>query len=337
MLDKRPEALRQYLILDCLKKFEKRTLAQLMSYVNGQLHRYTSSRAALSGYGKSTFEKTLHAMRRDNDCEIVHTLENGEHVYRLQNADFIPFLSESQKHEMGFLLSLMGIYENLDSVQLLKDLLREEYQVDESYYKSKAHFVMMHPIIENHESLLALSDQIIGHIERQEAIKFTYKRVNDEANPVWKYVAPLQIRYFEGRYYLIACEMDADQVFKADFGTYPLDQIVEGYVDTVPDENIDEGDFIVHFNYQDLVERTDLHNRYKDSLGIITDRNPPVAIRIRFTAWAKSHVLNRKLHPSQRVIYQTVDEVIIEIRVRRTVELEFQLARFRDQYEILTP
>jgi hypothetical protein len=337
MFDRRPEALRQYLILDCLKKFEKRTLPQLMKYVNAQLPHYTSNKAALAGYGKSTFEKTLHAMRIDNDCVIVHSIENGDHVYRLQNADFIPFLSESQKHEMGFLLSLMAIYDKLDSVQLLKDLLREEYQLDDSYYKSKAHFVMMHPIIENHESLLALSDQIIGHIERQEAIKFTYKRVNDESNPVWKYVAPLQIRYFEGRYYLIACEMNANQDFRTDFGTYPLDQIVDGYVDTVPDENIEEGDIIVHFNYQDLAELTDLHNRYKDSLGIITDRNPPQTIRIRFTAWAKSYVMNRKFHDSQRIIQQDEDEVIIEIRVRRTVELDFQLARFRDNYEILSP
>jgi len=337
MFDRRPEALRQYLILDCLKKFEKRTLPQLMKYVNAQLPHYTSNKAALAGYGKSTFEKTLHTMRNNNDCEIVHAIESGAHVYRLQNADFIPFLSESQKHEMGFLLSLISIYDKLDSVQLLKDLLREEYQLDDSYYKQKAHFVMMHPIIENHESLLALSDQIIGHIERQEAIKFTYKRVNDESNPVWKYVAPLQIRYFEGRYYLVASEMDANQDFKTDFGTYPLDQIVDGYIDTVPDENMEEGDIIVHFNYRDLVKRTDLHNRYKDSLGIITDANPPQVIRIRFTAWAKSYVLNRKFHESQRIIQQDEDEVIIEIRVRRTVELDFQLARFRDNYEILSP
>lgn len=337
MLDKRPEALRQYLILDCLKKFDKRTLVQLMNYVNGQLPSHTSSKAALDGYGKSTFEKTLHAMRRDNDCEIIHSIENGEHVYHLKNADFIPFLNETQKHEMGFLMSLMGIYENLDSVQLLKDLLREEYQLDDSYYKSKAHFVMIHPIIENHERLLVLSDQIIGHIEREEAIMFTYKRVNNEAKPVWKYVAPLQIRYFEGRYYLIACEMDDNQKFKSDFGTYPLDQIVDGFVNTVPDEIVNDEELIVYFNYRDLVERTDLHNRYKDALGIITDANPPQVIQIRFTAWAKSYVMNRKFHSSQRIIKQDDHEVIIEIKVSRTVELDFQLSRFRDYYEILTP
>jgi hypothetical protein len=86
-----------------------------------------------------------------------------------------------------------------------------------------------------------------------------------------------------------------------------------------------------------MVQRTELHSRYQDSLGIITDRNRPQTIRIRFKNWAKSHVLNRKLHHSQKIIDMQVNHVDIEICVRKTVELDFQLARFRDQYEFIAP
>jgi hypothetical protein len=55
---------------------------------------------------------------------------------------------------------------------------------------------------------------------------------------------------------------------------------------------------------------------------------PVQVFRIRFKNWAKSYVLNKPLHHSQRVIVEKTDEVVVEIKVRPGVELDFQLSRF---------
>lgn len=337
MFKKKPEVVRQQLIINCLKERKSASLADIMAYVNNRLEDYFDAAVTKNGYGKSTFEKTLKDLRANLEFEIEHFVENGIHLYRLNNQEFVPFLTETEKHGLGFLLRLIDIYDDLDAVKWLKEMLRTEFQIDTHHYTRAEHFVMSHPIINDHEKLLALSMKIIGHIERQEVIRFTYKKVNNEAEHLWKYIAPLQIRYFEGRYYLIGCEMNEDNTFKPDFGTYPLDQIIDGYIAPVPDENIEDEEYFIHFNHKEMVQRTELHSRYQDSLGIITDRNRPQTIRIRFKNWAKSHVLNRKLHHSQKIIDMQVNHVDIEICVRKTVELDFQLARFRDQYEFITP
>ena len=337
MFKKKPEVVRQHLIINCLKERKAATLSDIMTYVNNRLEEQLDGVAAKNGYGKSTFEKTLKQMRENLEFEIEHFVENGVHLYRLQNQEYVPFLTENEKHGLGFLLRLMDIYDDLEAVKWLKEMLRTDHQIDTRHYARAAHFVMSHPIINEHEKLLALSMEIIGHIDRQEVIQFTYKKVNDEGTHLWKHIAPLQIRYFEGRYYLIGCEMNDDYTFKQDFGTYPLDQILDSHIAPAPDENIEDEGFYIHFNHQELCRLTELHHRYQDSLGIIADKNPARNIRIRFKSWAKSHVLNRKLHHSQRVIDMQIDHVDIEIRVRKTVELDFQLARFRDQFEILEP
>lgn len=337
MFKKKPEVVRQQLIINCLKERKSASLVEIMAYVNDRLEDYFDGAVIKNGYGKSTFEKTLKDLRANLEFEIEHFVDKGVHLYRLKNKEFVPFLTETEKHGMGFLLRLIDIYDDLNAVKWLKEMLRTEFQIDAHHYTRAEHFVMSHPIINNHEKLLALSMKIIGHIERQEVICFTYKKVNNEADHLWKYIAPLQIRYFEGRYYLIGCEMNEDNTFKPDFGTYPLDQIIDGYIAPVPDENIEDEEYFIHFNHKEMVQRTELHSRYQDSLGIIADRNRPQIIRIRFKNWAKSHVLNRMLHHSQRIIDMQVNHVDIEICVRKTVELDFQLARFRDQYEFITP
>jgi hypothetical protein len=199
---------------------------------------------------------------------------------------------------------------------------------------------MVHPEITNHEQLLQLARKIMVCIEREEVIIFAYRRVNDEFEEHIKEIAPLQVRYYEGRYYLIGCEtIYSDNKkeheplrFKSHFSIYPLDQFVDYAVKQGIDEDTEE---IVHFNYKALFKQTELATIFNNTLGIFVENKPVQVFRIRFKNWAKSYVLNKPLHHSQRVIVEKTDEVVVEIKVRPGVELDFQLSRFREFHEIL--
>ena len=341
MFIKKPVSIRQQLIIECLQNHQKVTITELMNYVNDRIGEQSTSITSKQEYKKSTFEKTIHAIRNDLGVEIDHIKEGKTHYYRLKNPFNTPFLNSEEKEGMGFLLSLIKIYDQLPSVQWLKETLDKEFQIDPNYYIKNEHFVMVHPIINNHEKLLKLAQEIIGYIERQELIFFTYKKVNTDTTNAFKEVAPLQVRFYEGRYYLLGCETYHSKTdeeenilrFKSQFSIYAMDQIEDYFVTPALDDNTFQA---LNFDYTELFNQTKLGTIFEDSMGIFVENKPAQKIRIRFTDWAKSYVLNKKIHHSQRIIKDEHNEVIIEIYVRPGVELDFQLSRFREYYEILS-
>ena len=337
---KKTEGIRQQLIINCLKSHSKVTLDSLMSDVNAEFLANYAGSGSKKGFAKSSFEKSLHRLRHDRGFEIEHFKEGSTHYYRLLKAHHTPFLEDEEKEEMAFLMALMKMYKGLSSVSWLEEILEKEYQVDATYFDRNKHFVMVHPEITNHEQLLQLARKIMVCIEREEVIIFAYRRVNDEFEEHIKEIAPLQVRYYEGRYYLIGCETiysdnkkeHEPPQFKSHFSVYALDQLIDYDVNPSKDEDTEE---IVHFNYEALFEQTELATIFNDTIGIIVEKKPVQVFRIRFKNWAKSYVLNKPLHHSQRVIVEKTDEVVVEFKVRPGVELDFQLSRFREFYEIL--
>jgi hypothetical protein len=340
MYMKKTEGIRQQLIIKYLKSHSKVTLDSLMSDVNAEFLADYAGSGSKKGFAKSSFEKSLHRLRHDRGFEIEHFKEGSTHYYRLLKAHHTPFLDDDEKEEMAFLMALMKMYKGLSSVSWLEEILVNEYQVDAKYFDRNKHFVMVHPEITNHDKLLELARKIMVCIEREELILFTYRRVNDEFEEHVKEVAPLQVRYYEGRYYLIGCETyNSDKKkehespqFKSHFSVYALDQFIDYAVKQGIDEDTEE---IVHFNYKALFKQTELATIFNDTIGIIVENKPVQVFRIRFKNWAKSYVLNKPLHHSQRIINEKTDEVVVEIKVRPGVELDFQLSRFREYYEIL--
>jgi len=337
---KKTEGIRQQLIINYLKSHSKVTLDLLMSNVNAEFLANYAGSGSKKGFAKSSFEKSLHRLRHDRGFEIEHFKEGSTHYYRLLKAHHTPFLDDDEKSEMAFLMALIKMYKGLSSVSWLQEILEKEYQVDAKYFDRNKHFVMVHPEITNHDQLLQLARKIMACIEREEVIIFAYRRVNDELEEHIKEIAPLQVRYYEGRYYLIGCEtyyLDKKKEhepprFKSHFSIYPLDQFINFYVEPGTDE--DNGE-IVHFNYKALFEQTELATIFNDTIGIFVEKKPVQVFRIRFKNWAKSYVLNKPLHHSQRIIDEKTDEVVVEIKVRPGVELDFQISRFREFHEIL--
>ena len=99
------------------------------------------------------------------------------------------------------------------------------------------------------DELLLLAGKIIEYIKKGQAILFQYDK---EGVTSFRQVAPLQIRYYDNRYYLLASTID-DKTYQPTnlLQTFTLDLFVEKKVFPAIeeiDENIEEPKFI-YFDY----------------------------------------------------------------------------------------
>jgi hypothetical protein len=121
--------------------------------------------------------------------------------------------------------------------------------------------------------------------------------------------------------------------------TYSLDLFVEKKVNPAvdeSDENTSDSRYL-YFDYDALYKATKLEELLKHSLGIWYDwkENKLKTYRLKFTNWAMGIVKNKKIHPSQRIIEDSPDNLIIEITVWENREMDYFLGRFGDKCERL--
>jgi hypothetical protein len=102
------------------------------------------------------------------------------------------------------------------------------------------------------------------------------------------------------------------------------------------DENAVDQKYIF-FEYAALYKATRLEELLKHSLGIWYDwkENKLKTFRLKFTEWAMGIVKNKKIHPSQKTIQDSPENLIIEITVWENHEIDYFLGRFGDKCERL--
>ncbi len=86
-----------------------------------------------------------------------------------------------------------------------------------------------------------------------------------------------------------------------------------------------------------MYKATRLEELLKHSLGIWYDwkENKLKTFRLKFTDWAMGIVKNKKIHPSQKTIQDSPENLIIEITVWENHEIDYFLGRFGDKCERL--
>jgi hypothetical protein len=257
-------------------------------------------------------------------------------------------LDEDERYTLPFLAGILKRFESIPSVQKILDQLPEIFNIPESEMESRSAIFQSGPVLydENNPDfeakVIKCVIRILGYLNKNQAIEFNYVPVNAYDNRVenlmMHQVAPLQIRYYEHYYYLVAADLDRKQV-----RNFRVDQIHR--LDVSP--MLDEMDQPVLFDRTEIEKSTDLRHCFHDSLGVwIHSKEEPLhEIQIRFTKWAASYVKRLRLHPSQRIVSENKTEqtLVISLRVRlmpakesgqsiesRNPELAFLLARFRE-------
>jgi predicted DNA-binding transcriptional regulator YafY len=180
---------------------------------------------------------------------------------------------------------------------------------------------------------LQMAATCLQAIEQQYLLQFLYQSAFGTYKSRLQVVAPLQVRFYEGRFYLVACEWSERQKApKQQIKVFAFD-LIENYV-AVPAlaerEDGAEGE-LQHFSWQQMAQEVELKTHFKHCLGIARFKESiPELIRLKFTDWAISYVKSRRLHSSQRIVVDNPNYIVVELYIYRTYELSMLLSRFRD-------
>ena len=241
-------------------------------------------------------------------------------------------LGKYEKATLPFLFGLLMPYRHLASVDTLINTLIVSHQLNQDEV-NQASFVfdVKQPAVKP-KSLNALNEVFLA-IHEQCAIDFVYKKVGiggdlrEDNTTSYVRLFPLQIRLYEGLYYLIGLKLGAE-ISAANLRLYRVDRIIMG-----PDIYLDEEtEQPIHFNWVEMSKITELETYYEHCIGVLRDYNldrQPKIIYRWFRSWAASFVLARPLHNSQKVIrFSENNEVLISLLVYETKELEAMFLRF---------
>jgi hypothetical protein len=285
---------------------------------------------------RRTFDRAKESLL-ENGYQINSRKFNGRNYFVLESFPENLTLTEEEKLTFPLLLGLLDTEKAMSSVTWLKTALMDEFEYSEKDLKVYPYFVNAQPALNQQDQLLLLSGQIIDYIKKGQAIRFLYEKKGVVA---MRQVAPLQIRYYDNRYYLLGSAID-DETYEPTnlLQTYTIDRFVEKkvYPAIKETEEMQEEDIPIFYDYDALYKATRLEELLKHCLGIWYDwkNNKLKTYRLKFTDWAMGIMENKKIHPSQVVKEKNSDFLIVEITVWENHEMDYFLGRFGDKCERL--
>ena len=283
-----------------------------------------------------TLDRIIDTMIKE-DYEFLFGFDGHERTLKL---NFIPnklILSKDEKNAFSLIFGNMQTEADLPTIKKIKELVAQEYGFKEKDLIDSKFFVKTEPEINNHNKIILLAGKLISLAKQGIAVKYCYK--NKEGVEDFKYVAPLQIRLYDSRYYLLGLDIESETGIASDIlKNYSLDTFLNYEVEQAYYESEDglNETKIITFEHDALYKKSDLNNKLKHSIGIWYDpKNELKVYKIKFYDWAKGIVFNKKLHHSQKVIENKANYVIIQIAVWENHEIDFILGRFGDKCERL--
>lgn len=258
-------------------------------------------------------------------------------------------LEEDERLTVPFLMGILKQYESLPAVKKIMEGLVEQFELDNTESKCASVVISSQPKLAQEDEVVKLAIQILGHIQREECIHFHYFAVNKLDTSILRAseqkVAPMQIRLYNGIYYLTAIHMNTKSIFN-----FRIDQIRNLRVD----ELLDEQEESVTFNYKELEKETELKTHFDHVLGVWNHpkEDRVTEVKIKFRDWAASYVKSLPLHPTQIIDEKSINleenSLVVSIRIKlgakinaeqkaneRSIELAFLLGRFREFCEVL--
>ena len=316
------------------------TLSFLLDKLNEQIENNDDSEVT-----KRTLERDIKKLREEGvNIEVERLGRNSIYVLNGKSDYLSEFLNQDEERTLPFLLEIIQSQQEFQAITWLKENLHK-LGIDFSD-RGEKHFIMHQPEMKNHDEILRLSSQLIEHIERQEAVQFLYNPVNADKVQKMQIVAPLQVRCYDGRFYLVGCYWGSKGLYE-NITVYALDRIEGLNVNAAVDEDeyerqIQKSDVsqeapVFHFNHEKLVSAVRLKNYFDHSIGVVVlAKQSPCDIYFKISDWVVSYLENRPLHGSQRIVKVRTDQITLKkgeavmcIHVYDSVEVDFATARFR--------
>ena len=314
-------ALRKKIIIKILKEHKRITIDDLLDKLNETL-RIDYNKDPIT---RRTFDRDKKSLI-DEGYNIVPKKSNGNNYFVLES---LPInLTREEELTLPLLLGLLDTEKKMNAVEWLKDALMEEFNFSKKDLDPYPYFVHVQPTLNAQDKLLILAGEIIEYMKKGPAIKFLYDKNGVEE---FKQVAPLQIRYYDNRYYMLGSAVDDDTYKPKGFlQTYSLDKFVDKMVYTAVKETEQKTEEIF-YDFEELFKITELEKKLNNSLGIWYDwkgNDTLKIIRLKFTDWAMGIIENKQVHPSQKIIEKTKDYLIIEINVWDNQDVQTFIKKF---------
>lgn len=312
MLQLKAQSQRIQLILDFLKEqaFMRASFVQIHEHLNLLL-----PQLGLKPISRRSLEADLQVLKSGSTEKLLHVRVSKKHYYQLIAE---PQSAVSEALQVGML-------------QQLAQQLGAQFQ--EPNLKLQDKLVFSFSALNDEGQSLQLAATCLQAIEQQYLVQFLYQSAFGTYKSRLQVVAPLQVRFYEGRFYLIACEWSERQKApKAQIKVFAFDLIENHVVVPALAEREDgaEGE-LQCFSWPRLAQDVELKTYFKHCLGIARFKESiPELIRLKFTDWAISYVKARRLHASQRIVVDQPNYIVVELYIYRTYELSMLLSRFRD-------
>lgn len=319
---------------EALRNSEGLSLVQLLELVNARMQEAFSdeqftklriNQRSLQEDLRMLKEGALDGKRR----QLVFDKENQVYAYGLSKSDWTSSdISEIQSATLPFLFSILDPFKGipaidmvLDDVALNHNLVLEEYQSD---WTAVTH-QLPSPDLQNR--LNNMLTTIMQYIKGGKAIEFEYSYVkygpNRENMATSRRVYPMQIRMWNGRYFLVSIPIDTPELVK----TYALDGVKNGDVRQV----LDHENQPILFSHKKLAKQMDIKGYLKHSIGVFRDSlndAQPVIIKQWFIASAAASVLAVPLHQSQKVLQVVGNAVLLSFHIYHNAEWEATISKY---------
>ena len=332
------------------------SLEQMISFVNHKLDEagYKLIKVRLLNYALKDLRSGnfIHSLsdKINTKKKDVFSIEYSHGIYKYAADTIQPVfgdLEEDERLTVPFLMGILKQYESLPAVKKIMEGLVEQFELDNTESKCASVVISSQPKLAQEDEVVNLAIKILGHIHLEQCIHFHYFAVNKLDTSILQAseqkVAPMQIRLYNGIYYLTAINMQTKSIFN-----FRIDQIRKLRVD----ELLDEQEESVTFNYKELEKETELKTHFDHVLGVWNHpkEDRVTEVKIKFRAWAASYVKSLPLHPTQIIESINLDEnsLVVSIRIKlgakinaeqkanaRSNELAFLLGRFREFCEVI--
>jgi len=312
MLQLTAQSQRLQLILDFLKEqaFMRASFVQIQTHLETVL-----PGVGLKPISRRSLEADLQVLREEGKDRLLHVRVSKKHYYQLIPAPNALISEALQTNILGQIARQLGAKTTDDSTQFQDKL------------------VFSFSALNDDGRSYELAATCLQAIEQQYLLQFLYRSAFGTYKSKLQVVAPLQVRFYEGRYYLVASVWsEKNSAPKQSIKVFAFD-LIENFV-VVPalaeKEDGTEGE-LLHFSWQQLAQTVELKTYFRHCLGIARFKDSiPEVIRLKFTDWAIAYVKSRRLHPSQRIVVDNSNYIVVELYIYRTYELSMLLSRFRD-------
>jgi predicted DNA-binding transcriptional regulator YafY len=236
-------------------------------------------------------------------------------------------MAEKEKATLPLVFSLLQPYSKIPSIAKVLQLLTDEYKLKQKSVKELS-MVISQKTPEMSGRFIEMLTMIMICISKQVACEFNYYKVGEYDRTSAKLVSifPLQIRIYEGRYYLIGIEV-GKEITEEYLRLFSLDRIHNNRVNYVLDENEDS----ISFNWTEMVQISGLPHYFDHCIGILrnwyVDKEPSLVYRW-FKGWPASLIEAVPIHSSQKIIQRHNGAIRIQLNVYNNAELTNLFERY---------